>query len=122
VVNYGYITPGQHVCVSGSFTGAVCNLFNTRQIAAGYCTTDRYARTYCVRDLVQAVQRYGQRACDFGDSGAPVFDLVGPAYFNVVARGIISACNAAFGGDYVYYAKFTDAMSDFGYVVPLVAF
>jgi hypothetical protein len=51
-----------------------------------------------------------------------VFDLVGPTYNNVVARGIISACNADQGGDYVYYAKFTDAQTDFGYIVPLVAF
>ena len=71
---------------------------------------------------LSAGRKYGQRACRRGDSGAPVFDLVGPTYNNVVARGIISACNADQGGDYVYYAKFTDAQTDFGYIVPLVAF
>ena len=120
VVNYGYNTPGQHVCMSGAFTGAVCNLFNTTQIAAAFCDTDVYGATICIRDLQQARNRSGRVACGPGDSGGPVFDLAGPTYNNVVARGIHSA-GQRLPNDYCYHSKFTDAVNEFG-IYPLVAF
>jgi hypothetical protein len=119
VVNYGYTTPGQHVCISGARTGAVCNLFNTSQIAASHCGPDTYGEWLCVRDLQQARNRSGRVACDEGDSGGPVFDLVAPTYNNVVARGILSVGSVP--NYYCYYAKFTDAVNEFR-IFPIVAF
>ena len=120
VIGWGYATAGQHVCVSGARTGAVCNIFNSGFLSQTVCAFDFSANaTVCTSDLVYATQRDGQNIVQGGDSGGPVFDLRNPNWNNVVARGVISKGNGA-GGSYVYYGKFSNVVGDFG-VTPLTS-
>jgi streptogrisin D len=115
VIGYGFTTPGQHVCFSGSVTGAICNIFNSTAMSNSLCYTDIFGRgTVCVNDLVLAAHATGQRICQGGDSGGPVFDLRNPNWNNVVARGIGSFCNTVQGGNRMLYGKFSNAVNDFG--------
>lgn len=68
-------------------------------------------------DLVYATSSGGQIVAQGGDSGGPVFDLRNPDWNDVVARGIISKGNAA-GGSYLYYAKYSTAVTDLGITLP----
>ena len=101
--------PGQWLCVSGSFTGAVCGVQTTNNFWYSYCDTDRYGTSECYWDLVEAYQRGGARAIQHGDSGGPVFALSGN--YDVIATGTISGGNEA--GTKVLFQDFKTAYDKF---------
>jgi hypothetical protein len=106
--------PGEWLCVSGSYTGAVCGVQATSNFWYSYCTTDMYGRSECRWDLVEAYQRGGQRAVQHGDSGGPVFALSGN--YDVLATGTITGGNSS--GTQVLFQDFKTARERFN-IVPV---
>jgi hypothetical protein len=96
--------PGFAVCHSGSTSGAVCNFTNSNNFIYAYCGNDIYNNRECYADLVLANGSGSAR----GDSGAPVFTLVGSTAVRAV--GILSGGNSTS----MVYQDFTTAVRDFG--------
>lgn len=101
--------PGFAVCQSGSTSGAVCNITNSDNFVERTCGLDAYGNYECYDDLVLAHHNDSNgTACRGGDSGGPVFTLVGS---NAVrAAGTVTGC----GGRVMTYQDFTTAVRDFG--------
>ncbi|MFS8104288.1 S1 family peptidase [Lentzea alba] len=77
--------PGFTVCQSGSTSGAVCNIRNRTETAHEVCGIDVYGNRKCYNDLFVAEHVDPNTiACRGGDSGGPVFTLVGS---NAVTAG-----------------------------------
>lgn len=101
--------PGFAVCQSGSTSGAVCNIINSNNFVFQYCGTDPYGNRECYNDLVLAEHSDSNAiACQGGDSGGPVFTLVGSTAVRAV--GTVSGC----GGRGMLYQDFLTAVRDFG--------
>lgn len=74
---------GNHVCVSGAFSQAYCNL---EVVGTGAVFCDVYP-SQCTANLIRYNPQQG--ACQSGDSGAPVFSRWGsPEYARVVGMHI----------------------------------
>lgn len=100
--------PGFAVCHSGSTSGAVCNFTNSNNFVYQYCHNDMYNNWECYNDLVLADYGSGGIGSREGDSGGPVFTLVGSNAVRAV--GIVSGGNGA----QMVYQDFTTAVRDFG--------
>src|SRR5262249_989008 len=74
------------VCLSGSFTGAVCNT----QVTSTSDTDCSIASIGCVH-IIDAVSRSNSVVAGQGDSGGPVFTLTGTNNSRDVAVGLIHA-------------------------------
>lgn len=100
--------PGFAVCHSGSTSGAVCNFTNSSNFVYGYCGNDAYGNHECYNDLVYADYQPGGIGSRGGDSGGPVFTLVGTNAVRAV--GIVSGS----GNNHMVYQDFFTATQDFG--------
>jgi streptogrisin D len=86
VLGWARITgANEHVCHSGAFTGARCNIFNTANTSATVCFPDGS----CFFNLVEAHPRELIPPIQGGDSGAPVFIVLDNQ--RVIAKGTVSA-------------------------------
>ena len=106
VAGWQHVTPGEWLCTSGSFSGAICGHRASNNFTVAYCDFDAYRVWGCFNDLVDAFN--GPRALQPGDSGGPVFSLAPDN--KVWAKGVISAGRA--GG--FAFQDFATANGDFG--------
>ena len=114
VAGWGWTTPGEYLCHSGSRSGVVCHIRNTNNMAHTMCDTDAYGVRQCYSDLVLAERVNGMTAALPGDSGGPVFGLAHDPN-RVIAKGTITGA----GGKWLTYQDFGTAVLDFG-VVPII--
>jgi streptogrisin D len=87
VLGWGYHVVNEYLCHSGATSGTVCNL---KTIGGDYQVwgTDSDGDSFWFKGLIKAVQVDGATAGQPGDSGGPVFTLMGTG---VRAKGTISA-------------------------------
>ncbi|MFC4015701.1 trypsin-like serine protease [Nonomuraea purpurea] len=116
VAGWSHVTPGEWLCTSGSFSGAVCLWQVRNDFPVGYCGTDLWGTYECYGDMFHADQVNGERGCRGGDSGGPVFSLSGD-YSQVFAEGIISGCNLSGDGDYLVFQDFYTAIESLDVVL-----
>ncbi|MET9634269.1 S1 family peptidase [Lentzea sp. NPDC006480] len=100
--------PGFAVCHSGSTSGAVCNFTNSNNFVYSYCDNDAYGNYECYNDMVYADYEPGGTGSRDGDSGGPVFTLVGSNAVRAV--GTLDGS----GDGFMIYQDFLTATRDFG--------
>jgi hypothetical protein len=87
VHGWGYHVVNELLCQSGSTSGVVCGLkTQSGDFANRGCDSD--GDCFVMHGLIQAIQIDGQTAGQHGDSGGPVFSLMGDG---VRAKGVLSA-------------------------------
>jgi len=87
VYGWGYHAKNELLCQSGVRSGVVCNI-RTGDGLPDVPLVDSDGDTVYVKGLIESVQIDGQIACRPGDSGGPVFTLLGSG---VRAKGIVTA-------------------------------
>ncbi len=107
VAGWQHVTPGEWLCTSGSFTGAICGARATSEFTAQSCLSGE-----CIDDLVVV---NGVREIQSGDSGGPVFNLADNNRIN--AKGIISSVIP--GTKTFAFQDFATANRDFG-ITPII--
>ncbi|MEV4078365.1 trypsin-like serine protease [Nonomuraea fuscirosea] len=105
VSSWAHTTPGEYLCTSGSFSGAVCNWQVRSDFPFEYCASDAWGTYECRGDMFVADQIYGVLGCRGGDSGGPVFSL-NSDYSRVIAEGIMSSCSDKDGGSIVGFQDY----------------
>ncbi len=80
--------PGEWLCTSGATSRALCNYRVSGEFQYTRCGRDPYNNWHCYSDLVLADRFDSIPASRGGDSGGPVFSIVGQD--RVMAKGIIS--------------------------------
>jgi hypothetical protein len=95
VARWDWVIPGEWLCTSGSVSGAICNHVVTSNFTYSFCGTDAYGYVECYYDLILANQYDGLTAARPGDSGGPVFGLVGTG--QVTAKGTITGVSGTSG-------------------------
>ncbi|GAA2376017.1 hypothetical protein GCM10010404_34750 [Nonomuraea africana] len=111
IKGWSHVIPGEWLCTSGSYSGAVCLWQVENNFPLGYCGTDGWGTYECYGDMFGAWQVEGKRGCRGGDSGGPVFSLSAD-YSYVIAEGIMSGCNDYPGdGDHLYFQDFATVVS-----------
>ncbi|GII67250.1 hypothetical protein Skr01_73350 [Sphaerisporangium krabiense] len=113
IAGWGHVTPGEWLCTSGSFSGAVCLWQVQSNFPVSYCARDSWGTYECMGDMFAADQVNGVRGCRAGDSGGPVFGLNADST-RVIAKGIMSGCDEQNGGDYVVFQDWYTVVNDFG--------
>jgi hypothetical protein len=112
VSGWGWATPGELVCLSGSTSGIICGLKTQNDWSPQACGYDSDGDYGCYTDLINTKQIDGQVGGRHGDSGGPVFVLDGA---RVQARGTVSGG----GGSTLLYQDFATAVRDYGNVTVL---
>ncbi|HZM84711.1 MAG TPA: hypothetical protein VFC19_54005, partial [Candidatus Limnocylindrales bacterium] len=95
VARWDWVFAGEWLCTSGSVTGALCGHVVSNNFTHAFCGTDVYGFVECYNDLILASQRDGLTASRRGDSGGPVFGLVGTG--QVTAKGTITGVSGTSG-------------------------
>lgn len=92
VRGWGYRATGELLCHSGATSGTVCGLRTTDIVNGSYRVTDSDGDTFYVHGMNTAVQVNGMTAARGGDSGGPVFSLLGSG---VRAKGVVSGSSGS---------------------------
>ncbi|GAA1006028.1 hypothetical protein Aple_040920 [Acrocarpospora pleiomorpha] len=105
VAGWGHVIPGEWLCASGSYSGAVCRWVVNNDFPYSYCDHDKFGTWECYGDMFTMTQIDGLRGCRGGDSGGPVFALSNDLS-QVIARGVMSGCNISGDGDWMIFQDF----------------
>ena len=106
VNGWGYHAANELVCQSGAVSGVVCGLKtgSSENIIVSCNTPDSDGDCgYTIKGLIRTTQTSGSRAAQGGDSGGPVFTLMGTG---VRAKGILSAGS----GSTMYFQDWADVI------------
>jgi hypothetical protein len=107
VTGWGYHAANELVCQSGASSGVVCSLRtgSSTNIVVSCSTPDSDGDCgYTISGLIRTTQTSGSTAARGGDSGGPVFTLMGTA--GVRAKGIVSAGS----GSTMYFQDWADVI------------
>jgi hypothetical protein len=108
VLGWGYHAGGELVCQSGATSGVICGLRTGSSTNVTITNRDSDGDTgYTLYGLIRTTQIDGQTAVRGGDSGGPVFTLLGAG---VRAKGIVSAG----GGTTMYFQDWADVIRLYG--------
>ena len=108
VLGWGYHASGELVCQSGVRSGVVCGLRTGSSTNVTITNRDSDGDTgYTLYGLIRTTQIDGQTAVRGGDSGGPVFTLMGSG---VRAKGSVSAG----GGTTMYFQDWADVIRLYG--------
>lgn len=107
VNGWGYHAANELVCQSGAASGVICDLRtgSSTNIVVSCSSPDSDGDCgYTIRGLIRTTQTSGNTAARAGDSGGPVFTLIGST--GVRAKGVVSAG----GGSTMYFQDWADVI------------
>ena len=110
VLGWGYHATGEYLCHSSATSGVVCGLrtgYSTNIVVPSSSPDSDGDWGYTIYGLIRTTQVNGQIAARGGDSGGPVFSLMGSG---VRAKGVVSAG----GGSTMFFQDWADVIRIYG--------